>query len=90
MGNQFIRAIDSIGANFIEGYNRYHFADKLRFYYYARASLAEGIIHWLEVLNNRQKVKNLNYNDLKFNGEKLHVMLNNIITTTKKLMNKEK
>lgn len=31
IGDQFIRATDSIGANIAEGYGRYHFLDKIKF-----------------------------------------------------------
>jgi len=36
IGEQFITAIDSIGANIAEGYGRYHFLDKIKFFYNAR------------------------------------------------------
>jgi four helix bundle protein len=35
IGEQFIRAIDSIGANIAEGFGRYHYLDKNRFNYNA-------------------------------------------------------
>jgi four helix bundle protein len=38
---QLRRASSSIGANIAEGFSRYHFKDKIRFYYNARASAAE-------------------------------------------------
>ena len=53
IGDQFIRAIDSIGANIAEGYGRYHYLDKIKFYYYARASHCEVIAHWLDLLHER-------------------------------------
>jgi four helix bundle protein len=37
IGDQFIRAVDSVGANIAEGYARYHYLDKVRFYYFSRA-----------------------------------------------------
>ena len=46
-GDQFIEATDSIGANIAEGYNRFHFLDKIKFYYNARSSLSEACYHWL-------------------------------------------
>lgn len=39
--NQIRRAAASITANISEGFSRYYFKDKIRFYYQARASLAE-------------------------------------------------
>ena len=35
IGDQFIRALDSVGANIAEGHSRYHYLDKIKFYYYA-------------------------------------------------------
>ena len=52
MGGQFIRAVDSIGANIAEGYGRFHFRDKIKFYYNARGSLWETK-HWLLLLYKR-------------------------------------
>ena len=52
MGDQFITATDSFGANIAEGYGRFHYLDKIRFYYHSRGSLAEAI-HWLEIMSER-------------------------------------
>jgi len=61
IGDQFIEATDSIGSNIAEGYGRYHYLDKIKFYYNARASYNEAIIHWLEILKERHLIKNSNY-----------------------------
>lgn len=39
--SQLRRASSSITANIAEGFERYHFNDKIRFYYQSRGSLAE-------------------------------------------------
>ena len=39
--DQLRRAVSSVGANIAEGFGRYHFADKVKFYYQARGSLKE-------------------------------------------------
>ncbi len=52
LGDQFITAVDSVGANIAEGYGRYHFLDKAKFYYHARASLFESL-HWLKLFIER-------------------------------------
>jgi four helix bundle protein len=39
--DQLRRAASSSGANIAEGFGRYHFADKAKFYYQARGSLKE-------------------------------------------------
>jgi four helix bundle protein len=41
--DQLRRASSSIGANIAEGFERYHYKDKIRFYYQARGSIAEVI-----------------------------------------------
>jgi four helix bundle protein len=57
MKDQFIESIDSVRANIAEGYLRYHYLDKIKFYYNSRASLSESCDHWLELLYQRKKVK---------------------------------
>jgi four helix bundle protein len=54
-GDQFIESVDSIGANIAEGYGRFHYLDKVKFYFNARGSLLESR-HWIELLNERRKV----------------------------------
>lgn len=54
-GDQWIRSIDSIGANIAEGFGRYHFADRNKFNYNARGSLFEAI-HWTKVLGERRHI----------------------------------
>ena len=52
IGSQFITAVDSIGANIAEGYGRFHFLDRIKFYYNARGSLVEAK-HWMLLLKER-------------------------------------
>jgi four helix bundle protein len=47
IGDQFLRSVDSIGANIAEGYGRFHYLDNVRFYYNARASISKlSFIGW--------------------------------------------
>ena len=46
VGNQLVRAVDSIGANIAESFGRYSYGEKLQFLYYARGSLFETK-YWL-------------------------------------------
>lgn len=55
MGDQYITSTDSFGANIAEGYGRFHYLDKIKFFYNSRASLNEAV-HWLELLFERGKV----------------------------------
>lgn len=84
MGDQFIESIDSVGANIAEGYNRFHFLDKIKFYYNSRASLSESVDHWLELLYERDKIKKEEYEQFKEISEKLAFKLNNFINSTYK------
>lgn len=42
VGGQFVEAIDSIAANFAEGFGRFHKKDKIKFFYNSRASVFES------------------------------------------------
>ena len=87
MGDQFIEATDSIGANIAEGYGRFHYLDKIKFFYNSRASLNECNNHWLELLSERNEVKSEKYKKFKATTERLSLKLNNFITSTYKSKN---
>lgn len=80
MGDQFITATDSFGANTAEGYSRFHYLEKIRFFYIARASLVESADHWLELLKERGKVNNENYQAFKKVSAKASIKLQNFIS----------
>lgn len=56
LGDQFIESTDSVGANIAEGYGRFHYLDKVKFYYNSRGSLLESR-HWFDLLVERKLVK---------------------------------
>ncbi|MDZ7611394.1 MAG: four helix bundle protein [Candidatus Moranbacteria bacterium] len=89
-GDQFIRATDSFGANFVEGYARYHFLDKIKFCYNARGSLSEASDYWIELLKERNKVNQENYNQFKETANKSSIKLQNFITATYRSKNNNK
>jgi four helix bundle protein len=82
IGDQFIRSADSVGANIVEGYSRFHYLDKIKFYYNSRASLSECADHWLELLIERKLIDNKNYTELKIISKNLSIKLNNFISST--------
>jgi len=82
MGDQFLRAVDSIGANIAEGYGRFHYLDKVRFYYNSRASHFEAFDHWLELMSERERITKDEFSSTKVIALKLQVKLNNFITVT--------
>ncbi|MCL5667302.1 MAG: four helix bundle protein [Patescibacteria group bacterium] len=54
-GDQFIESTDSTGANIAEGYGRFHYLDKIKFFYNCRGSLMECAQHWIELLFEKNK-----------------------------------
>lgn len=84
IGNQFLRSVDSIGANIAEGYGRYHYLDKVRFYYNSRASHFEAFGHWLELMAERKKISEDEFNSIGDTDLTLQIKLNNFIATTTK------
>jgi len=84
MGDQFITATDSFGANIAEGYGRFHYLDKIKFFYNARASLVEAASHWLELLKERGKISDENHQKFKNASIKAAIKLQNFITATYK------
>jgi four helix bundle protein len=81
MGDQFITATDSFGANFTEGYKRFHYLDKIKFYYNARASLSEACEYWLEILLERGKIQKEDYAKYKKIAASASVKLQKIINS---------
>jgi four helix bundle protein len=81
-GDQFIESTDSTGANVAEGYGRYHYLDRIKFYYNARGSFLECNEHWIELLKERGKVSVELYNKYKETAIKFSKKLNNFISST--------
>ena len=88
IGDQFIRSIDSIGANIAEGYGRYHALDQIRFYHNARASLFEAIYHWSSLLFERGIISQTDFEFLSNQSKELEIKLNNFISATRKSVKK--
>ena len=83
LSNQIRRAATSIPGNVAEGFGRYHYADRARFYVNARGSLNEVKSHLLisealEFVDRRSLQPAL---DL---GDTLGVKLNNFIAATRR------
>lgn len=83
-GNQFLDSTDSVGANIAEGYGRFHYLDKIKFYYNSRGSLFECSEHWIELLKEREQVEPKLYKEFKIASKQLSIKLNNLISTTYK------
>ena len=83
IGDQFITATDSFGANVTEGYSRFHYLEKIKFYYIARASLSEALEYWLELLLERKKLSLDSYEMFKDKAIKARIKLSNFINSTR-------
>lgn len=80
IGDQFITSVDSGGANIAEGYGRFHYADKNKFYYNARGSLFESQ-HWCELLQERTIVTEQELKKLMHLADQIELKLNHLITS---------
>ena len=81
VGEQYIRAVDSVSANIAEGFGRYGKKDKIRFYRMARASLFE-CLDWNEKAKIRHLLNNEQYNDLFADLKRLPKSINSLIKFT--------
>jgi four helix bundle protein len=81
IGEQFVRAVDSIAANIAEGFGRYHKRDKIKFYHYSMGSAKESL-DWNEKAKWRNLLKPGEY-ELIFNElQKLPEAINRLIKYT--------
>ncbi|PIR75244.1 MAG: four helix bundle protein [Candidatus Magasanikbacteria bacterium CG_4_9_14_0_2_um_filter_42_11] len=88
IGDQMIRSVDSVGANVAEGYGRYHYLDKCKFYYNARGSLLESR-HWFSVLFERTLIDEETFLQTKKLAEEIHVKVNALIQSQRANNNKQ-
>jgi four helix bundle protein len=81
-GDQMLESLDSVGANVAEGYARFHFSEKARFYYISRASLSEGVDHWIDLGFERGVVFDQEFEQINKIKSDIQVRLNNMIKST--------
>jgi four helix bundle protein len=86
---QIKRAALSVPANIAEGFGRYHYMDKARFYLNARGSLYELKSHLLIARDLGYFKRSRPVSDILTLVDNLSVKLNNLVATTRKLKNKE-
>jgi len=82
IGDQIVRASDSVGANIAEGYGRYFFGEYIVFLYYARGSLYE-VRYWMEKARKRNLINKEEYEWIKDRTDKLPIELNKVIKIVK-------
>jgi len=82
LGDQFVRAADSIAANIAEGYGRYFFGDYCVFLYYSRGSLYECKL-WLEKTRKRSLISDKSYQEMRGTLDTLALEINKVIKIIK-------
>ncbi len=90
IGDQMMESVDSIGANIAEGYGRYHYLDKNKFYYNARGSLLESE-HWFNLLLERKKISEQEHQSAKELQQRISLTTNRLIKSqwNNKVMSKQ-
>ena len=82
IGKQLVRSADSISANIAEGFARESAKDKIKFYYYARASASE-VIDWITKASKRELISTEVANQLLVQTQQLPKLINYQISYTK-------
>ena len=82
VGIQLVTSSDSVAANISEGFGRYYYKDKMRFYFFARGSLFESQT-WIQKSFNRRLIDVQSFNDLMNQIKEIGIKLNNTITQCK-------
>jgi len=81
VGEQFVRAVDSISANIAEGFGRYGKKDKIKFYRYSQGSLSESL-NWNEKSKIRKLLSTEEYKHIFGELQKLPKAINALILFT--------
>jgi four helix bundle protein len=78
LGDQFIRAADSIALNIAEGYGRYHYKENRNFCWFARGSLYEAKTANQKAFN-RSLISETEFSELLNKLKECHLLLNSYI-----------
>ena len=81
--SQLRRAASSVTANISEGFERYHFNDKTRFYYQARGSLAE-VQNFLLLAKDMEFISIETCNNLGEQANEVRRLTNGLINSIEK------
>ena len=81
--SQLRRAASSISANIAEGFSRYHFKDKIRFYYQARGSLTE-VQNFLILSRDLNYISREDFEDLGKKTKDIAKLINGLIRSIEK------
>ena len=78
LGDQYLRAADSIALNISEGYGRFHYKENKNFCWYARGSLFETKTANQKAYN-RKLITDEEYNSILSKLKECHLLLNGYI-----------
>ena len=81
VGEQFVRAVDSISSNIAEGFGRYGKKDKIKVYRYSQGSLSESL-NWNEKSKVRKLLSKEEYNFIFSGLQRLPKPINSLILFT--------
>lgn len=84
--SQLRRAATSITANIAEGFGRFSYKDKVRFYFQSRGSVLELEDHLLTI-KDLKYITEIDFQQSWDQSEKVNTMINGFINSTKKLIN---
>ncbi len=82
--SQIRRAVVSIESNMAEGFARYHFKDRLKFYFQSRGSLSEVQSQLITSKDLKYLIKS-KFDRIFIQSEKVGVILGGLIRSTEKL-----
>jgi len=82
IGEQWVRAADSVGANIIEGYGRFFFGEYIVYLYYARGSVYETG-YWAEKALKRRLISEAQYKFIKERTDRLPLEINKVVKIVK-------
>lgn len=85
LSDQLRRASSSVGANIAEGFGRYHYKEKIKFYYNSRGSVCE-IQNFLFLAKDLQYVDKEKARDIFKRYEDLNKRINQFIKSVQKKM----
>lgn len=83
--NQIRRAVTSITANIAEGFSRFSYKDRVRFYYQSRGSISE-VENFLLIIKDLKFISIEDFNESWSQCEKVASIVNGLINSTKKMM----
>ena len=86
IGQQFVKACDSISANLAEGFGRYFKKDKIKFYRFSAGSVKE-CFDWNEKAKIRKLLQAEEYNHIFEELQKLPESINRLIKYTNLKLN---